>query len=204
LALFRQCSIAILCGGSSTRFGDNKCFQTVDGKELYKVIYDRLKGLSDDIFIQGYPTGVDTMSLSTGIEIPVQEDLFPKTCALTGIYSALVNAKKPYVFTIGCDMPNIDGNILGILRSRLPRDIVVPRWRDGFLEPLSALYSKGLAERTRASLVKGELRISDLFSDELDIEYVDIDRLIEAGEMPPGSFLNINRPEDLAGLGKGT
>ena len=204
MARFRPCSIAILCGGSSTRFGNNKCFQTVGGKELYKVIYERVKDLSDDIFLQGYPAGVDTRSLFSGIEIPVNEDLFAKKCAFTGIYSALFNARNPYVFAMGCDMPYFDGNLFGILCSRLPRDIVVPRWRDGFYEPLSAIYSKSLTGRIRASLEKGELRISDLFSDELDIEYVDINPLIESGEISSDSFLNINRPEDLVGLGKGT
>ena len=197
-----HCSIAILCGGSSSRFGNDKCFQAVNGKELFKIIYERVTDLSNDIFIQGCPNGIETKVLSSGTGIPVREDVFRKTCALTGIYSALLNARNPYVFMIGCDMPNIDGDLFRILRSKLPRDLVVPRWRNGFLEPLSAIYSKDLCERIRASIINDKLRITSLFTDDLNIEYVDIDSLIEEKKISRNSFLNMNRPEDLADLGE--
>ena len=193
----KETSIAILCGGRSTRFGTNKCFHRLDGKELFLMVYERFGGLSDDVFLQGRPgrMGMDEFSVKYGI--PVRCDVIESSCALGGIYSAVVNAVHDHVFITACDMPYQDPGLVEILRSRLPATAVVPRWKNGFLEPLSALYSKDVAEIMRDHLERGEFRISDVLGGIEEVKFVEIEGLMEEGRIDRNAFRNVNRKSDL-------
>jgi len=189
-------SVAILCGGRSSRFGTDKCFHKVDGKELFLIVHERLGGLSDDIFLQGHPAGMgEDFSVKYGI--PVRCDVMESSCALGGIYSAAVNAVHDHVFITACDMPYQDPALVEILRSRLPANAVVPKWKNGFLEPLSALYSKDVAEVMRDHLEKGKFRISDVLSGMGGVKFVEIESLVEEGRIDSNAFRNVNRKSDL-------
>jgi len=140
---------------------------------------------------------MDHEDFSTKYNISVHDDVMESSCALGGIYSALMNAVHPYVFVTGCDMPYQDPALLAILRSRLPANAVVPRWKNGFLEPLSALYSKDVEEMMRASLEKGKFRISDFLAGVDGVKYVEIETLMEGGRIDRNTFRNVNRKSDL-------
>ena len=190
-------SIAILCGGRSSRFGANKCFHRLNGKELFLIIYERFSELSDDVFLQGRPGEMGSEEFLAKYNVPVHDDAVESSCALGGIYSALVNAVHQYVFVTGCDMPYQDAALFEILRSNLPANAVVPRWKNGFLEPLSAIYSKNVVEMMRNSLEGGRLRISDFLADVDGVEFVEIEPLMEEGRINRNTFRNVNRKSDL-------
>ena len=190
-------SIAILCGGRSSRFGTNKCFHRLNGKELFLIIYERFSELSDDVFLQGCPGEMGPEDFFAEYNVPVHDDVVESSCALGGIYSAMANAVYPHVFVTGCDMPYQDPALFEILLSRLPANAVIPRWKNGFLEPLSAIYSKDLEEMMRDSLRDGKYRISDFLGGVDEVKFVDIEPLVEGGRIAGNTFRNVNRKSDL-------
>jgi len=190
-------SIAILCGGRSSRFGANKCFHLLNGKELFLIIYERFSELSDDVFLQGCPGEMGSEDFFTKYNVPVHDDVVESSCALGGIYSAMANAVHQYVFVTGCDMPYQDPALFEILLSHLPANAVIPRWKNGFLEPLSALYSKDIAEMMRDSLEKGKFRVSDFLAEVDEVKFVEIEPLVEGGRIDCNTFRNVNRKSDL-------
>ena len=192
-------SIAIVAGGNSKRFkgtGDNnKIFFEIKGtgKKLVNVIYDRFKPLSDEIFIQ--------TSEANSLEI---RELFPKDNVyidtisnkgpLSGIYSALLHAKHDGVFIVAADMPYVDVNLFLELRKHHDYEYIVPKWRNGYIEPLCAVYNKKLLPRIKERLNNDLLKVTHVFNgmEENRIKYVDIDELIGNKKINERCFTNIN------------
>jgi len=183
-------SIAVLCGGKSTRFGSDKAVHLVGGKPMYRHVLDKLSGLSDDLFMQ-------VAKDNTSIEGNVKEDLVPAMGPLGGIFSALSHATHDRVFVVACDMPFLDPRIFNELVMAGDADIVVPRWRDGRTEPLCAIYAKTVTPIARRLLDGGQTRVAGLFHRVEGTVYLPIDELIEQGRLNRDCFFNINEPKDL-------
>lgn len=193
-------SIAILGGGDSQRYyhkedckTKNKIFDSIyEGKPMYKIIYDKLKAFTDDIFLQG----VDYVD---NTNITAYPDIIRAKGPLGGIYSSLIHAQHHYVFVIAGDMPDVDTQILAeieriVVNSTLEVDAVIPYWkyRSGYYEPLCALYSKNLISLIRELLDRDVLKVSNLFKYVKNIKYIEIEKLIAEGKLAPNCFNNIN------------
>lgn len=189
-------SIAILCGGRSSRFGKNKCFFRMNGRELFLIVRDRLRHLSDDIFLQGIPEGHDATAMTNEYSVRVEPDTARDRCALAGILSALRNSMHRHCLVVGCDMPFIDPSLVRFLASHLPADAVVPQWRSGFQEPLCSIYSRELSASIERRLDSGNMKISPIFS-EFDVKFVDVDELMGSGSISADTFRNVNTPADV-------
>lgn len=187
-------SIAILCGGDSSRFGEDKTRVEVAGVPLYKLIWNKLVGRSDDVFLQIDP--------DDEYDLPARPDLVSKGGPLGAIYSALAHAEHDWLFVSACDLPYLDPRIVDelLLRAEEGTEVVIPRWKSGYLEPLTALYHSSLLSRLENILEGGTRKITD-FLDQLDqVEEVSIDKLFEDGELYPKCFYNVNEREDIEDL----
>lgn len=194
-------SIAILCGGTSSRFrpgssgqekskreekGD-KLFYSIAGSPLYKVNYKKLQPSSADVFLQGMRVdGVRSY-----------DDTVKKRGPLGGIYSALQNAKYEHVFVVGADMPLVQSAILKEFKRYLNHSLMVPRWDSGYLEPLCSIYSKSILPIIKEMLEQDVLKVSELYERVEDILYISIESLIEAKKITADCFTNINTKNDL-------
>jgi molybdopterin-guanine dinucleotide biosynthesis protein A len=179
----------------SRRFGSEKALAMAGERPLCQWILDRLKDVTDDLFLQMAPDATVPADLTAHYDI--HKGRGPKS----GIHGALINARYPSVFVVGSDMPNIDPALPTILRTvvaTVPEtDAVVPRWSNGWIEPLSALYSRSALPVILRQMGEERYKLSDLF-DELDrVTYVEIDSLIESGVIDEDCFVNINSREAL-------
>jgi molybdopterin-guanine dinucleotide biosynthesis protein A len=178
---------AILVGGRSSRFGQDKVLLSIDGKPLIAHLYDLLKQLVGEILVVGhYRQEFDEMGIS------VVEDLLPGAGPLGGIYSALISAHTPYVLAVAADMPFLTASIIEkIIEYRRRAEAVIPQGPRGS-EPLCAVYSRSCADPIRSSLDSGNHRIItalegfNILTPEIKID--------NEGRDP---FFNINYPEDL-------
>ena len=187
-------SIAILCGGDASRFGEDKTRVEIGGRPLYQIIWDKLEGKSDDIFLQTAP--------DDEYDLPTSEDLVPEGGPLGGIYSALTHAKHDWLFVSACDLPYLDPEIVDelYLRAEEGTDVVIPRWENGYLEPLTAIYNVNVLSRLEETLDDGTRKITD-FLDQLDeVKEVSVEGLIESGKIPHNCFYNVNTQDDLDNL----
>lgn len=182
-------SIAILCGGKSSRFGKDKSLFEYGGKKLYRYAYDTLSPLTDDIFVQ---CGKKSESL---YDVATNNDDYLDMGPIGGIYSALKRAKYDRTLVVGCDMPYITERFARYLASS-KGDIIVPKWNNGYYEPLCAIYSSALKPVLEYNIVSGDLRISSLFS-KIKLKEIKIESLIEQGIINDSMFKNINRPQDV-------
>lgn len=179
--------MAILTGGNSSRFGRSKQLHEVDGKPLSNVCYEKFSPFSDDVFLQGEFAGAETET---------RKDLVRGKGPIGGLYSALVNAKHQRVLILACDMPHLDPRILSLLLE-YDSDIVVPKWRNGYLEPLCSLYSKKQTPIIEEMLENRELKISKLFSKVEKAEFPIIEEWIEKGLISSECFFNLNELREI-------
>ncbi|MFB6291029.1 MAG: molybdenum cofactor guanylyltransferase [Candidatus Bipolaricaulia bacterium] len=188
-------SIAILCGGDSSRFGEDKTRVEVDGIPLYKLIWSKLEGKSDDVFLQIDP--------GDEYDLPARPDLVSEGGPLGAIYSALAHAEHDWLFVSACDLPYLDSRIVDelFLRTEEGTEVVIPRWKSGYLEPLTALYHSSVLSRLENILEGGTRKITD-FLDQLDhVKEVSVEGLVEDGKLNSNCFFNVNEREDIEGLG---
>ena len=184
-------SVAILCGGVSRRFGSEKAMVLAGERPLCQLILDRMSGVTDDLFLQLAP------GATVPVDLPVHHDPDPGGGPKSGIHGALLHARHGRVFVVGSDMPNVDPRLPSILARAEGVDAVVPRWDNGWIEPLCALYSRTALPVIVRQLGEGKLKLSQLH-DELDaVTYVDIEALMRDGALDPDCFVNINSRDEL-------
>lgn len=183
----------ILAGGKSSRLGQSKALQVIDGKSLIQWVIDRLATLSTEIII--VTAHGEAIPCSSAVRIKTVADIYPGKGPLVGIYSGLIASSSSRAIVVGCDTPFLSVGLLEYmtqLSSTL--DVVVPRIKKK-VEPLCAVYSKNCLAPIQELLERNELQISKLFST-VKVKYVEED---ETNRFDPEhlSFFNINNQDDL-------
>ncbi len=177
---------AILVGGRGTRLGKDKIYIKINGKPLYKIMYDKLALIFKNVYfigrdIKGYKSYPDEIKIKA---------------AITGIYTALKRAETDFCFITAVDLPLLEIEIIELLvkNTKPEYDIIVP-FIKGFYEPLVAVYSVRLTNIIRQSIDKGELKINSLMGKGKTLKIGE--NIIKKFDSSFNSFLNINRKEDL-------
>jgi len=183
----------ILAGGKSSRLGQSKALQVIEGKSLIQWVVDRLAILSTEIIIA--TAHGEAIPCSSAVRIKTVADIYPGKGPLVGIYSGLIASSNSRAIVVGCDTPFLSVSLLEyMIQICSTFDVVVPRIKNK-LEPLCAVYSKNCLGPIQGLLEQDELRISELFS-MVKVKYVEEDEL---NRFDPKhlSFFNINSQNDL-------
>jgi molybdopterin-guanine dinucleotide biosynthesis protein A len=181
----------ILAGGENRRMPVLKAFVEIEGKPLIARTLEVFRRLFSEVILV-----TRTPDPYRRFGVRLVEDLLEQRGPLTGIYSGLSAIEAPFGMVVACDMPFLhEGLIRRMLDLAEGCDIVIPR-REGRVEPLHALYSKGLLPTMRELLNKGIQTPQAL----LPAARV---RVVEEAEWlrfdPEGKvFINLNTQEDLA------
>ncbi len=184
-------SVAVLCGGMSRRFGSEKALEMAGERPLCQWLMDRLEDVTDDMFLQMSP------GATPPVDLPVHHDIEPGGGPKSGIQGALLHARHPRVFVVGSDMPNVDPRLPAILARHEGVDAVVPRWANGWVEPLCAIYSRTALPVIVDQLAEGRYKLSHLHEALGSVAYVEVEPLMDAGALDPDCFMNINSREEL-------
>ena len=178
-------SIAILAGGESSRMGRNKALETLGNKPVIAHVIDSLKPLSRNLFIVA-----GDVAAYERFGLPVCADQYGFRSSLVGVYSALAASRHEHCFTVACDMPFVEPDLVSLLLSLASgRDAVVPVSARG-REPLHAVYSRSCLGPMRERIESGALALSDLL-DSLNVHYLELPE-IEPLCNPNMVFLNVN------------
>jgi len=185
-------SIAILVGGQSSRFGQNKALKMLQGQPLILHGIQRVRHLSEEILLVGNFAGYVDLS-----GFCVVEDILPGSGALGGLFTALSFATHDLVAVLGCDMPFVNPALLQAavdLIARNEMDAVVPRTTAG-LEPLHAVYRRKTCLPVVCQAVEsGEKRMTSWF-EKVKTGYLSPEEVQQLD--PTGmAFVNINTSED--------
>lgn len=179
----------ILAGGKSTRMKNNKALLPYSGELFIERIHRQLADIFDEVILV-----TNTPELYRFVPCRIVQDVYPGLGSLAGIHAGLTHSTTPYIFTVACDMPYLNPELIRLILSRKEGfDVVIPESEGGF-EPLHAVYGKGCLPAMEKALAEGSGRIVDCF----DRDRVAVVSSADVARLDPKflSFRNINTPEE--------
>jgi len=209
-------AFAILIGGKSTRFGSDKGIFEFLGKPLISYQIETLSKFKVDIFlvahsqdqVQTYKIKIDTENIK-GFILDDKEIISDREfrTPMIGMYSAfkeLNNLGYDMAFILSCDTPLIKHEIVElIIKKSEVFDCCIPKWNNGYLEPLFAIYPiKKAFQTAKENLMNKSYKLTNLLDSDWNINYISIENAIHPIDENLISFININGPIDLEKLMK--
>lgn len=180
-------SAVILCGGKSTRMGQDKAGLLIGKKTFLQQIEENVSG-ADEVLL----------SVKDRLDYPEImarhiEDLEQDRGPLMGLYSALKECSHERVWVISCDMPLADWQIAEELACYLTDgvDAVIPVDRTGKKYVLCAWYRKSVWKILEEQLKTGDYKVQHVL-EKLKVCYVAVQGITDG----PEKFYNINTPEE--------
>ena len=191
--------IIILAGGMSKRMGKDKTLLPVKGVPMIKRVVDAaLKVSSEVIVVVGGRKMVKELSNVLGGEVTITEDEERGWGPIMGIFSGCKKARAEYIAVVPCDAPFINPKVLMELFKRAEgHDAAIPRWPNGYLEPLHSVYRREAVLEVAHELIrKGSRSMLHLIEKLKDVVYVPVEelRLMDDKLL---TFFNVNTPRDL-------
>ena len=198
-------AIIILAGGRSSRFGTDKSLLDFAGKPLITQAVHRLQGLGDEYIVSiGKNQIEDNYRRILPTNTSIVQDKVDFQGPLAGFITALEKCKSNTCFLTACDMPTIEPKVVEFLFQKIDNSSgAVPKWRDGRIEPLHAVYDSNTATRA-ARQVAGE-KIPSMISmidRMLGAKFVSIEDEVSPLNPMLNTFRNLNTPRDLRELEK--
>jgi molybdopterin-guanine dinucleotide biosynthesis protein A len=189
----------ILAGGFSRRFGMDKCMVKLMEKPLILYVCEKILGIVNDVIV--VVGSVDRRNMYSQIflsnTIIVMDE---RNCQspLVGALTGFMNSKAEYSVLLPCDTPFVSKGVINYLfRASLGFDAVIPKWPNGYLEPLQAVYrTESALDATRMVLEKGEMRMKSMISLLNRVKYVPT-KIIRQVDPHLLTFFNVNTPAHL-------
>lgn len=180
-------TLAILAGGKSSRMNyNNKALLLYKEKTFIENIINAGSNFSEKIIIANEEEQYKNFNLK------VYSDIYFGNGPLSGIHSALKNAKNDRVLCIACDMPLISSDALNLIGDiNANYEVLVPSINNK-LQPMCAIYSKGLIPKIEKLLIKGENKLQKFI---LSTDYKIIDNRSYKG-LNESDFSNINTEKE--------
>lgn len=179
-------TLAILAGGQSSRMNyNNKAFLDYRGKSFIEYLISLGQDYKEVIIV------ANDQEIYKKFNVRVVKDMYVGNGPLSGIHSALVNAKTDKVLCIACDMPLINEDVIEKLGEYQGEyEVLVPNVGNR-LQPLCSIYSKSIIKNIEENLKKNENKLQKLIT---SLDYT----IIEGFE--DYNFKNINTPEEYEAL----
>ena len=192
-------SALILAGGMGSRLGyREKALIDINGRLLIELIIERLEKIVDSIIISVRDLAQGEMLESAlGRGYRFAYDDYRNLGPISGILSGLSECEDEYCFISACDMPFIHPDVVRLLFEKSESyDAAIPRWEDGFLEPLHAVYRCApMIHETKKAIERGaKIILAPIFK--MNVTYVPMN---EIRKLDPDlrTFININTDEDI-------
>ncbi len=185
----------VLAGGSSKRLSIDKLLYPLRGTPMILRVAStlaRVEGVEKVVAVSS-PWNASSLE-ELGLEILIDELLLGPA---SGIYVALRMFSE--IIVVAGDMPFVTSSAIERLVSACPSgfDACLPRWSEGYLEPLCAVYRRGFLKALERGFVEGTLSVQRIVKGcrhlAIPVEAVFRD--------PRRELTNVNTLEDLAKLG---
>ena len=184
-------TVSIQAGGLSTRAAKDKALVPLAGRPLIEHVMQRVEGLGGELLIT-----TNRPEAYAYLGARLVGDACPGSGPLAGLQTALRAANGETVLVVACDMPFVERGLLEYMLGLAPdADVVVPR-RNGFYEPMQAVYARRCLPEIEKALSAEQRRVVSFFPAVrvLPVEGKILERLDPRGL----SFFNVNMLQDLA------
>ena len=192
-------SAIVLAGGFSSRFGEDKGVLELANKPLIRHVVDAVRPFVDEIIVvtnseervRKYVAGVGG---NTRFAVDSCESKGPLIGALTGFEVA----RGKYVLLLAFDTPFVSGEVVSLLFDLcLSKAAAIPRWPNGQIEPLHAVYQTAMAlEAAKSAVAEGRLDMRGMIERMRGVRYIST-LVIQQVDPKLQTFFNINTPLDL-------
>ena len=208
----KKLAIVILIGGKNIRFGnESAAVLDVLGKPLILHQIETLSKFDEDVFLVAnseyqinsyyreinFPRDINFIVDDT--EIIGESDV---RTPMLGIYSGfkeLNNLGFEKGFLLSGDMPLIKPEVIELLIKEVEGyDCCIPRWNNGFLEPLFAIYPvKKMYELAKKTIQEKNYSLNSIIDKTWNINYISVEESIKPLDQNLIGLLNVNGPIDL-------
>jgi molybdopterin-guanine dinucleotide biosynthesis protein A len=186
-----QLTAFVLAGGRSSRMGADKALLSFGERNMLQRALETAAAVSQKAYIVGAGNLYGTFGA-------VVEDIYPGCGPLAGIHAALASSGADLNLILSVDMPLMSDEFLRwlIKQAEATAELIVVPSAAGGLQPLCAIYRRGVADIAEQALRDGDYKVGRLFS-RVPTHVIAEDEIISAG-FSPEIFQNINTPEEYA------
>jgi molybdopterin-guanine dinucleotide biosynthesis protein A len=189
----------ILAGGFSRRFGQDKGLMLLANKPLVKHVIDRVGNIVEEkIVVVSSRAQAEKYMEIVGSNAHVLVDADNVQSPLVGALTGFEKAHTEYSLLLPCDTPFISENAIMLLFEICTnKSAVIPRWPNGYIEPLHAVYcTKHAFKAAKSALDEGKLNMLSMIEKLRGVRYVST---LALQQIDPKlmTFFNINTPMDL-------
>ena len=180
----------ILCGGRSSRMGQDKASLAFGGETMLVRIVRIVRAIAEDVIVvarRAQPVPSDVTVVYDAVE-----DLGP----LAGISAGLAASNSDLNIVVACDMPLINPHVLRRLASLIDDHDACVAVADGHASALCGIYRSRIAPFAQALLDSGERRVMRLL-DQVETKRVDAE-LFRDLDPHLETFISVDTPEKYA------
>jgi molybdopterin-guanine dinucleotide biosynthesis protein A len=189
----------VLAGGKGKRFKGNKALMKLGSEPLLLHVVKTVVRLAHEIVVViGKDDELNAYTAFLPPTVRTVKDRMDGKGPLVGILTGMQETMSKHAIVLPCDSPFVKRKVLEHLIGKAKDvDAVIPRWPNGYIEPLHAVYRVHPAlSAAKIALRNGELQIADMIRRLNKVIYVDMNE-IRKFDKELVSFFNINTEEDL-------
>jgi molybdopterin-guanine dinucleotide biosynthesis protein A len=192
-------SAIVLAGGFSKRFGQDKGLLELLGKPLILHLLDKVSTMVNEILVvvsSSLQERAYAHFLKSKARIVV--DKYEAQSPLVGALTGFESTRSEYSLLLPCDTPFVSSQIASLLLELcVNKDAVVPRWPNGYLEPLqAAYYTKSALTAASKALEDKKMNMYSMITHLKKVRYVST-LVLKQIDPKLMTFFNVNTPKDL-------
>jgi len=192
-------SAIVLVGGVSSRFGQDKGLMEIANKPLIKYVLDAVSPVVDEIIlVSNSQDRVAEYAKVVATDVRFAIDLCESKGPLIGALTGFEFAHGKYALLLPFDTPFVSRDVVSLLFELcLGKAAAIPRWPNGQIEPLHAVYqTKAALEAAKIAVSEGKLNVRAMIEKLRGVRYVST-LVIQQLDPELKTFFNINTPLDL-------
>ncbi len=197
-------SCIILCGGKSTRMGQDKGSMIIEDKPMIKHILSSLNHHINEAVIvlnnhtrtAKYMEFIDSRDYT--YKITFAEDEIKNRGPLPGIMTGLKKIQSEYALILPCDSPYVSSDYINTIFNEIDENFqaIVPYHDNKNMiktsEPLHAVYARNTIPDIEELISQDVLHVKGLI-EKIYVKFV----LIDNEKIEKKEFRNLNRPQDI-------
>ena len=192
-------SAIILAGGFSSRFGQDKGLLILAKRPLIRHVLNATKDIIDEtIIVVSSESQAEDYAKVVDSNVRILVDADDVQSPLIGASTGFRKTRGEYSLLLPCDTPLVSSKILSLLFELCTsRNAVIPRWPNGYSEPLQAVYRiKPALEAAESALNQGKLDIRSMVNKLAGVRYVST-LVLKQLDPKLKTFFNVNTSLDL-------
>ncbi|GBD03249.1 putative molybdenum cofactor guanylyltransferase [bacterium HR19] len=188
---------AVLAGGRSKRFGNDKRFLKIGGKTLLEISFEKIKNFKNKVIVVDRHLTDEKIEKLRSEGVQVVRDVLDYMGPAVGIYSALKITQFDGIVFVAVDMPLVPPHFVDFLVKvgyKLRTSFVATRI-GRIIYPLPCYVPKSEIEDIEKSIEKKELSLKSIIENSKRKIFLGEKDIEKFGE-PQIIFMNINTYED--------